>query len=553
MGPVMDQDSAATPGVTLAGLRAANEQLLLAGLREQETADQLRHQLAFTAALTDNLGEGVCALDRNHRFTFLNPAGERLLGWTEADLLGRDAQTTMPFPHHEVLRSGRPRRDEDAVFTRRDGTALDVAYSAAPIIAAGREVLGVVVAFHDIAERKRGDAAQQRLNEELEARVRSRTAALSAANAALQAELAARHQAEAAVQERETRLRLVFAQVPAVIWAADIDLRCTFAAGANLAALGLEPSRVIGLPLSEVVGLFAAATPGQPDTQPLISLPAHQQALGGTPTAYLAERWGRAHQVYVEPLRDPDGATVGTIAIAQDITELSLRRLHDEFIATVSHQLLTPLAAAQAGIGLLTAGVGDRLGAEDRRLLGNIGRNIGRLGIHLNDLLTLDQLKAGTLAVAPVALDLRTVVADAMSVVHPLLREKGQDLAVALPEPLPVVGDAEELAQAVINLLANAHRHTPGGTRVTITGRVAGNEVILTVGDTGPGIPAVAHEAIFGRFQRLTSPGDTATNGAGLGLAIVRGIIELHGGRVWVEDAPTGGAAFRLALPRATL
>jgi signal transduction histidine kinase len=131
------------------------------------------------------------------------------------------------------------------------------------------------------------------------------------------------------------------------------------------------------------------------------------------------------------------------------------------------------------------------------------------------------------------------------------LREKGQDLAVDLPEPLLVASDAEELTQAVINLLANAHRHTPGGTRVAVAGRVERGEVVLTVEDTGPGIPAGAREAIFQRFHRLAIPDGTPATGSGLGLAIVRGIVELYGGRVWVADAPGGGAAFNLAFPRA--
>src|SRR5439155_20393927 len=163
---------------------------------------------------------------------------------------------------------------------------------------------------------------------------------------------------------------------------------------------------------------------------------------------------------------------------------------HDGFIATVSHQLLTPLAAARAGLGLLATGVADRLGPDDRRLLDNIGRHIGRLGIHLNDLLALNQLKAGTLPFAPEPLDLRAVATGAMAVVAALLREKGQVLAVALPAPLPVAGDPEELAQAVINLLANSHRHTPQGTRVTLAGRVAGGKVTLTVGYSRPGFRA---------------------------------------------------------------
>jgi PAS domain S-box-containing protein len=456
----------------------------------------------------------------------------------------------MPLPLHEVIRSGIARRDDDAAFLRADGLSLAVACSAAPIVVESA-VVGAVVAFRDIAERKRGDALQQRANEELEARVRVRTVALRAANAELQAELAARQQAEADVRERETRLRLVLEQAPAVIWATSADLRCTFAAGANLAALGLDPDRVVGLHLSELVSLVGDEPPRQPDTQALISLLAHQRALGGASSAYLAERQGHSYQVYVEPLRTTGGAIGGTIAIAQDITELSLRRLHDEFIATVSHQLLTPLAAARAGLGLLEGSVGDRLGADEQRLLGNIARNIGRLGIHLNDLLKLNQLKAGTLTVAPEVLDLRAVVTDAMGVIYPLLREKGQELAVDLPELLPVAGDAEELTQAVINLLANAHRHTPVGTRVAVAGRVARDAVVLTIVDTGPGIPTGAREAIFQRFHRLAIPGGTPATGSGLGLAIVRGIVELHGGRVWAADAPAGGAAFHIALPRA--
>lgn len=548
----MNDEQASTPlapgtDVTLAEQRAA---AMRDGRLGPAMVGQFRHQLAFAVALTDSLAEGVCALDRECRLTFANPVAERLLGWSEADLIGRDAREIMPLPLREVIRSGVARRDDDVAFSRKDGSALAVACSAAPIVS-DSTVVGAVVAFRDIAARKRDDAIQQRANEDLEERVRSRTAALHAANVELQAELAARRRAEAEVRERETRLRLVLEQAPVVIWATDADLRCTFAAGANLVALGLNPDRVVGLHLSDLVGLVADESHHEPDNHALISVPAHRRALGGESSAYLAERQGHTHQVYIEPLRTPSGAIVGTIAIAQDITELSLRRLHDEFIATVSHQLLTPLAAARAGLGLLESGVAERLGADERRLLGNIGRNIGRLSIHLNDLLTLNQLKSGTLTVAPSVIDLRAVVADAMGVVYPLLQEKGQALAVDLPEPLLVAGDAEELAQAVINLLANAHRHTPGGTRVSVAGRVDRGEVVLTVADNGPGIPAGAWEAVFQRFHRLAIPGGIPATGSGLGLAIVRGIVELHGGRAWVAGAPGGGVAFHISLPLA--
>ena len=393
---------------------------------------------------------------------------------------------------------------------------------------------GAVITFHDIGERKRAEAALQRMNEELEVRVRARTSDLRAANAHL--------------RERETRLDLLLAQTPAAIWSLDTALRFTFASGAPLATLGLTPADIVGRRLSAFLVAQAPATDAARETVG-IAVREHRRALAGEPTLYTVAWQGRTFQVYIEPQRGERGAIVGTIAIAQDITELSQRRRHDEFIATISHQLLTPLAAARAGVGLLEAGVADQIEAEDRRLLGNIGRNIGRLGIHLNDLITLNQLKSGTLPFLPEPLDLRAVVADALNVVHPLLREKGQELVADLPVPLPLAGSRDELAQALINLLVNAHRHTPVGTRVAIGGRVAGGEVILTVSDTGPGIPDEAREAIFRRFHRLAVSDATATPGSGLGLAIVQGIAELHGGRVWAAGAPGRGAAFHLALP----
>ncbi len=128
---------------------------------------------------------------------------------------------------------------------------------------------------------------------------------------------------------------------------------------------------------------------------------------------------------------------------------------------------------------------------------------------------------------------------------YPLVQDKGQALELDLAEPLPYAGDARRLEQVLVNLLANAHRHTPSGTRIRLAGRVAAGEVRLTVSDDGGGIPIEEQEAIFRRFHRL----DTAGDGSGLGLAIARRIVALHGGRLWVESAPGQGAHFHLALP----
>ncbi len=238
-------------------------------------------------------------------------------------------------------------------------------------------------------------------------------------------------------------------------------------------------------------------------------------------------------------------AGVAYLASWHDVSERrALDRLREEFLASVSHDLRTPLTAARAGLGLLEASADDRLQPDERALARNALRNIERLDMLIGDLLTVNQLEAGTLRLQPEPLDARIVVADAMASVHSLIVEKGQMLEPHLPEPLAIEGDARRLEQAIVNLLANAHRHTPPGTRITVSGAAAGGEVRLTVADDGPGIPPPELERIFQRFHRLGGG-----RGSGLGLAIARGIYELNGGRVWAENCSGGGAAFQLALP----
>jgi signal transduction histidine kinase len=222
-------------------------------------------------------------------------------------------------------------------------------------------------------------------------------------------------------------------------------------------------------------------------------------------------------------------------------------RLRDLFISSVSHDLRTPLTETRAGLGLVRTSASERLRPDERDLLDNARRNTERLGMLIGDLLAYNELEAGTLRLDRESIELRAVVTEAMSSVYPLIQEKGQTLEVNLPEPLPSEGDLRRLEQVVVNVLANAHRHTPEGTRISIFSRVSGAKVSLSVGDNGPGIPQGELEAVFQRFHRLGS----ARGGSGLGLAIARGIVELHGGRIYAESRPGEGATFHIFLPHA--
>jgi len=222
-----------------------------------------------------------------------------------------------------------------------------------------------------------------------------------------------------------------------------------------------------------------------------------------------------------------------------------LDRLRGEFIATISHDLRTPITAARAGLGMLESSAAERLQPDEQRLLGNVRLSIEHLKLLIDDLLAYNQIKAGVLRLECEPLDLRAIVAEALSIAHPLTRAKDQVLEVDLPEALPYVGDAQRLEQMLVNLLSNASKHTPAGTRILVAGRLTDAGVRVSVSDDGPGIPPAEHEAIFQRFYRL----DSAAGGAGLGLAITRGIVELHGGELLLESTIGAGTTLHVILP----
>lgn len=222
-----------------------------------------------------------------------------------------------------------------------------------------------------------------------------------------------------------------------------------------------------------------------------------------------------------------------------------LDRLRSEFVSAVSHDLGTPLTASRAALGLLEASTANRLDTEERDLLDIARRNNEQLGLAINDLLSYNQLEAGSLRLEREQLDLRSVVAGALPAVQPLIQQKRQVLEISLPQALPLEGDPRRLEHAVVNLLANAHHHTPPGTRIAVSGRLQDGEVLLSVSDDGPGIPPQEQERVFERFHCL----QPKEGGSGLGLAIAKGIVELHAGKIWVESPAGTGATFRVALP----
>jgi signal transduction histidine kinase len=256
---------------------------------------------------------------------------------------------------------------------------------------------------------------------------------------------------------------------------------------------------------------------------------------------------GGALAVTAVPLSEPAGTVVLTL---RDVTEQrALDRTRRELVANVSHELKTPVAAIRGFLELMED---ESMPPEARReFVGLMSTEAARLQRLVDEQLQLARLDSGGLPLAVEDMDLASLVRAA---VHPravLAEREGLVMRVDASTPVPMVGDPARLEQVLLILLDNAARHTPTGGTITVAARVQGGDALMTVSDTGEGIPPDAIAHVFDRFYRADAArARDDRRGAGLGLAIARGIIRAHGGDIEVRSDPGRGDVFTVRLPR---
>jgi signal transduction histidine kinase len=220
-----------------------------------------------------------------------------------------------------------------------------------------------------------------------------------------------------------------------------------------------------------------------------------------------------------------------------------------EFVADASHELRTPLTSVIANLELLQESLGGSTGVDQGEAVSSALRSSRRMNRLVGDLLLLARADAGRLS-ERFPCDLAQIVEAAVAEVAPLADD--HELSIAEADSIPLYGNPDELHRMVSNLLDNAIRHTPAGTRVELRTLREDDHGTLEVSDDGPGIPASLREHVFDRFVRGSGPADIAAGtGTGLGLAIVRAVARAHGGEVAAGSSSRGGALFRVSLPKA--
>jgi NtrC-family two-component system sensor histidine kinase KinB len=238
---------------------------------------------------------------------------------------------------------------------------------------------------------------------------------------------------------------------------------------------------------------------------------------------------------------------MGLILALQDVTYLRDQEARrEQLMATLSHELRTPLTSLRMAVDLLARAAPPLL-AEPRSLVSTAREDVGRLEDVAQRLLELSRSRAMSIALEREPVSLRDLVERVSRIFALQAREGGITLETALPDDaLPISGDRTKLGWALSNLVGNALRYTPRGGTIRIEAAPADRSLRVSVSDSGPGIPPEQRERIFERFAQGEEPGS-----AGLGLAIVRDVVQAHGGRIFLESEPHHGSRFILELPRA--
>jgi len=258
----------------------------------------------------------------------------------------------------------------------------------------------------------------------------------------------------------------------------------------------------------------------------------------------------------IEPV-NVEGRNLAVVCL-NDITERKLAEekvaetmeMKQQFISTVSHELRTPLTAIREGINIVLEGVAGKIKDKQKEFLELSKRNVDRLSMLINDVLDFQKLESGRMKLDFAAGNIAETIKEAAQTMTLMAQKANINLSIEIESEVgQSVFDHNKIIQVLTNLLSNAIKFTPAGGKVTLKAQQQNDEIVITVSDTGMGVPKDDLSKIFERFYRVKRPGKEI-QGTGLGLPIVAQIVTRHGGRIMVESELDKGTTFTVFLPK---
>ncbi|HET9933407.1 MAG TPA: PAS domain S-box protein [Polyangiaceae bacterium] len=477
-----------------------------------------RRAEALAQAATNGADALVFAKDLGGRYFFFNDkwlefcglTRDQAAGLTDAQLFGSDAEGLLANDS-EVVRTGKAVRFEERI--QHDGSDVTLLSSKFPLVDAEGKLFGLCGVSVDISELKR---------------------------------------LQAALRARERELQTLADNIPDILARFDRGLRHVYVNASVEAATGrpradflLKTNRELGMPEDLCAVWDAALTRVFESGEPTSIEFSFEQ--GGERSFYESRLVPEANESdEVEYV----AAITQNITVRHDYEQALLEadRRKDEFLATLAHELRNPLAPVRTGIDVLKHGADPRVAQNTLRMMDRQLQQFIRL---IDDLLDVARITTGKISLRRERTALATVVDAAIEAVKPKIDSSGHALSVELAaEPLYVVADSARLTQVLSNLLTNAAKYTPRGGAIRVTLRREADQAVVDVADNGVGIPREMLHRVFEMFTQINRSIEQSQGGLGIGLSLVKRIVEMHGGSVTASSAGAGlGSCFTVMLP----
>lgn len=496
--------------------------------RSRHEAESLAERLQI---IFQSMSDGVCLTNEDGIAIYTNASEDRMFGYDAGEIIGRPISIQFANSVDEtqrLLAAVKEHLKSHTVWTgdlrnvRKDGTEFITSSQITPLQLEGKS--------HYIWVRR--DVTQQRRAEE------------------------ALRESERTAQERLALLDHVYDTAPVGLGLVGRDLRYV-RINKHLAQMdGRTPDECLGRSLRELVPDLADRL--EPLYQRILETgePVVSSEIRGRTPADPQEQHDWLASYY--PVRNADGAIVGVSSVIIDITERkraeeSLRdadRRKNEFLAMLAHELRNPLATIHYATKLARH---PDTKAQQHDWSAVIDRQVQHLARLVDDLLDVSRITRGQIRLQRETVDACTIIRRAVEGIQPVMIERRHELQLELPsQPLAIDADPNRIEQVLQNLLNNAAKYTEPGGQIHVSAAATGRELVMTVSDTGVGMPAHLIPRVFDLFTQGERTLDRSQGGLGIGLTLVRQIVELHGGRVHASSAGVGqGSRFTVTLPLA--
>lgn len=499
------------------GLLAANSPLLppIGGKDEIGRLDHVFRKMARALeeaslrerAMIDNAVDVICSLDLSHRFTEVNPAAEKLWGYTAEELLGRRVadviygpDVTQTLAMFEQCSSSGEAELENRV-KKKDGEYVYSLWSLKWV--PDKKTFFCVV--HDINDRK---------------------------------------VAEDLIKESESRLRMMVECLPMALFLSSPDGNIETANIRAEQMYGYADNGMLGLHVAE---LFKPEKGHSPDD---FMRDLNDKFIGKVVEMESIRKDGSTFPAEISVNSYVFGESRMLLTVALDVSERhEIERFKQDLIAMVSHDLRSPLTSVQGLLAMLEEGVYGELNDRGNQSVKRSQTDLERLLSMIDELLDIEKMQSGKLHLNFEVVDLRSVMTHSVSAINHLASKK--DIRIDFPDnSLEAFGDGAKLVQVVVNLLSNAIKFSPEGGTISISYSENDDSVEVRIKDEGRGIPASHLESIFNKFQQVEAADHKEKGGKGLGLAICQSIVAGHGGTIGAENNDDQGSTFWFKIPQ---